>query len=147
MPGTAGKAGTRSEIMFSYGLPHMAELKQGDQLEPTYSSSLRIRDIALRTGQKRWTIGRSGERGLGISLLVARHDDDDDEGWYCRHRDCDELHWDLRFQAHMIHSESNISVCMACGSPSEIHSFRPTWYYCLKVEYLQPERNFFNQLG
>ena len=24
-------------------------------------------------------IGRSGERGTGISLLVARHDDDDDD--------------------------------------------------------------------
>ena len=57
--------------MFSYGSPHMAELKQGDQLEPTYSSSVRIRDIALKTCQKRWTIGRSGERGLGISVLVA----------------------------------------------------------------------------
>ena len=27
--------------------------------------------------QKRWTIGRSGERGSGISVLAARHDDDD----------------------------------------------------------------------
>ncbi len=25
-------------------------------------------------------IGRSGERGSGISVLVARHDDDDDTG-------------------------------------------------------------------
>ena len=32
--------------MFSYGLPHMAEQKQGDQLEPTYSNSVMIRDIA-----------------------------------------------------------------------------------------------------
>ena len=56
---------------------HKAEQKQGDQLEPTYSSSVRIRDVALRTCQKRWTIGRSGERGSGISVLVARHDDDD----------------------------------------------------------------------
>ena len=24
-------------------------------------------------------IGRSGERGLGISVLAARHDDDDDD--------------------------------------------------------------------
>ena len=29
--------------------------------------------------QRRWTIGRSGERGSGISVPVARHDDDDDE--------------------------------------------------------------------
>ena len=26
----------------------------------------------------RWTIGRSGERGSGISVLPARYDDDDD---------------------------------------------------------------------
>ena len=32
----------------------------------------------LKTYQKRWTIGRSGERGLEISVLAARHDDDDD---------------------------------------------------------------------
>ena len=57
---------------------HMAEQMQEDQLEPTYSSSVRIRDVALRTFQKRWTIRRSGERGSGISVLVARHDDDDD---------------------------------------------------------------------
>ena len=36
-------------------------------------------DVALRTCQKRWTIGRSGERGSWISVLAARHDDDDDE--------------------------------------------------------------------
>ena len=29
------------------------------------------------TYQKLWTIGRSGERGSGISVLVARHDDHD----------------------------------------------------------------------
>ena len=28
--------------------------------------------------QRRWTIGRSGERGSGISVLAARHDNDDD---------------------------------------------------------------------
>ena len=51
----------------------------GDQLAPTYSSSVRIRGVALRTYQKQWTIGRGGERGSGISVLMARHDDDDDE--------------------------------------------------------------------
>ena len=29
------------------------------------------------TNQKRWTIGRSSERRSGISVLAARHDDDD----------------------------------------------------------------------
>ena len=47
--------------MFSNGPPHMAEQKLGDQLEPIYSSSEGIRDVALRTCQKRWTMGRSGE--------------------------------------------------------------------------------------
>ena len=64
--------------MYSYGPPHMAEQKQDDQLEHTYSSSVRIRDVALKTCQRRWTIGRSGEIGSGISVLAARHDDNDD---------------------------------------------------------------------
>ena len=75
---TAGEAGTSWWIIFSYGPLHMAEKKQGDQLESTYSSSVRIRDVALRTCQKRWMIGRSGERGSGITVLEARQDDDDD---------------------------------------------------------------------
>ena len=53
----------------------MAEQKQDDQLEHTFSSYVRIRNIALKTYQRRWTIGRSGERGSEISVLVARHDD------------------------------------------------------------------------
>ena len=67
MQDSAGEAG-----MFSNGPLHMAEQKQGDQLEPIYSSSVRIRDVALRTSQKQCTIGRSGERESGISVLVAR---------------------------------------------------------------------------
>ena len=62
--------------MYSYGLPHMAEQKQDNQLEHTYSSSVRIWGVALKTCQRRWTIGRSGERGSGISMLVAWDDDD-----------------------------------------------------------------------
>ena len=38
---------------------------------------MRIRDVALKTCQKQLMIGRSGERGSGISELAARHDDDD----------------------------------------------------------------------
>ena len=53
----------------------MANQKQGDQFEPTNSSSERIRDVALRNYQKRLTIGKSGERGSGISVLAARQDD------------------------------------------------------------------------
>ena len=64
--------------MNSYGPPHMAGQKQDDQLEHTYSSYVRIRDISLKTCQRRWTIGRSGERVSGISELAARHDDNDE---------------------------------------------------------------------
>ena len=42
--------------------PDMQEETQGDQLEPTYSSSV---------------IGRSGEKRSGISVLMAWQDDDD----------------------------------------------------------------------
>ena len=75
----AGQARTNSLVMYSYGPPHMAKQKQDDQLEHTYSSYMRIWDVALKTCQKRWMIGRSGERGSGISVLAARHDDDDDD--------------------------------------------------------------------
>ena len=63
--------------MYSCGTLHMDEQKQDDQLEPTYSSYVLIRDEALKTCQKQWTIGRSGERGSGISVLMAWHDDDE----------------------------------------------------------------------
>ena len=67
-----------SSVMYSYGPLHMAKQKQDNQLEHTYSSYVRIRDVALKTCQRRWMIGRSSERGSGISVLAARHDDDDD---------------------------------------------------------------------
>ena len=65
--------------MYSYRPPHMAGKKQDDQLEHTFSSYVRIQDVALKTCQRRWKIGRSGERGSGISVLAARHDDEDDD--------------------------------------------------------------------
>ena len=68
--------------MYSYGPPHRAKQRQDDQLEHTYSSYVRIRDVALKSCQRRWIIGRSGNRGLGISVLAARHDDDDDIIYY-----------------------------------------------------------------
>ena len=49
----AGKARTNSSVMYSYGPPHMAKQKQDDQLEHTYSSYVRILDVALKTCQKR----------------------------------------------------------------------------------------------
>ena len=56
MQDTAGEAGTRSLVMFSYGPPHMAEQKQGDQLESTYigrSGEREVRDIRAY-GTTRW---------------------------------------------------------------------------------------------
>ena len=57
----------------------MAKQKQDDQLEHTYNSYVKIRDVALKTYQRRRMIGRSGEKGSGIPVLAARHDDDDDD--------------------------------------------------------------------
>ena len=65
--------------MYSYGSPHTAAQKQDDQHERTFSSYVRIQVVVLKTCRGRWTIGRSGERGSGISVLPARYDDDDDE--------------------------------------------------------------------
>ena len=57
----------------------MDEQSQDDQLEPTYSSSVPIRGVPLKTCWKKWTIGSGGERGSGISVLIARYDDDGDD--------------------------------------------------------------------
>ena len=54
----------------------MAEQKQDDQHEHTFSNYVRIRDVVQKTCQRRWTIGKSDERGSGISVLPARHDDE-----------------------------------------------------------------------
>ena len=68
--------------MYSYGSPHTAAQKQDDQHERTFSSYVRIQVVVLKTYLGRWTIGRSGERGSGISVLPARYDDDDDDDIY-----------------------------------------------------------------
>ena len=76
----AGHCWRSKDELISYVLlwnPTYGRKKQDDQLEHTYNSYVRIRDVALETWQKRWTIGRSGERGSGISVLAAWHDDDD----------------------------------------------------------------------
>ena len=65
--------------MYSFGTPHMAVQKQDDQHEHTFSNYVRIQDVVLRTCLGWWTIGRSGERESGISVLVVWHDDDDDD--------------------------------------------------------------------
>ena len=52
----------------------MAEQKQDDQHEHTFSMYVRIRNVALKTSQRRQTIEKSGKRGSGIFVLVARYD-------------------------------------------------------------------------
>ena len=54
----------------------MDEQSQVDQLEPICSCSVPIRDAALKTYHKQWTIWRGGERGSVISALIVRHDDE-----------------------------------------------------------------------
>ena len=76
MHDTAGDVSRGSIVMYSYGPLRMAEQKQGDQLETTYNSSVRIRGVALRTCRNQWTIGRGVGRGPGISVLMARQDYD-----------------------------------------------------------------------
>ena len=61
--------------MYSCGPLYMDEKRQDVQLEPTYSGSVPILDVALRTCQKQWMIGRGGERGSEISMLIVWHDD------------------------------------------------------------------------
>ena len=53
MPDTAGEARTRSKVMYFCGPPHMANQKQDGQLEHTYSSYVMIRDVTLKTCQRR----------------------------------------------------------------------------------------------
>ena len=74
-------------VMYSCGPFHMVEQKQHDQLEPTYNSSVLTQDVVLKTCQKQWMIGRGGERGSGISVLMARYDDDDDDDDYLEYSD------------------------------------------------------------
>ena len=50
-----------------------------DPLEPIYNSSVSIQDVAWKTSRKQWTVEIGGERGSGISMQTARHDDDDDD--------------------------------------------------------------------
>ena len=49
----AGHCWRSRDELISDGTPHMAEQEQDDQLEHTYSISVRIRDVALETCQRR----------------------------------------------------------------------------------------------
>ena len=56
----------------------MHEQRQDGQLEPIYNGSVMIQDVALKIYQKQWTIEKGSGRGLGISILMARHDGDEE---------------------------------------------------------------------
>ena len=112
--------------MSSYGPPHMAEQKWDNQLEHTYSSYVRLWDVVLQTCQRRWMIGRSGERGSRISVLAAWHDDDFFFGMsylsylflYCMpclscFQDIMLLSWHALFSMSFFSSLS-FSTCLAC---------------------------------
>ena len=86
MRNTAGEVRTNSEVMYSCGPLHMDAQRQDDQLEPTYSISVPIRDIALRICRKQRTIEKGGERGSAISVLMMWHDNDDDDTLFTRLR-------------------------------------------------------------
>ena len=49
----------------------MDEQRQDDQLETTYSSSVPIRDVALKIYREQWMIEKGGKKGSGISVLMA----------------------------------------------------------------------------
>ena len=53
----------------------MDEQRQDDQLEPTYNSSLLIRNVVLKTCLKPRTREKGGETGSVIFVLMARRDD------------------------------------------------------------------------
>ena len=50
---TTVEAKTNSSVIYTYGPLHMAKKKQDDKLEHTYSSYMRIRDVAQKACQKR----------------------------------------------------------------------------------------------
>ena len=79
MLNSAGEVAINSLATYSWGLLHMDEQKQDDQLEPIYNSSAPIQDVDLKTCRERWTIETGGRRGPVRSELAAWHDDDDDD--------------------------------------------------------------------
>ena len=79
MQDTAGEAG-RTHKWCTLMDPHTWPCKSRTTSTNIHSATkMRIRDAVQTTCQRRWTVGKSGERGSGISVLTARHDDDDDD--------------------------------------------------------------------
>ena len=137
--------------MYYYGPLHMDEQRQDDQLERTYSSSVRILGVALRTCQKRWMIGRGGEKGSGISMPMAQQNDNGTvKGWlkkFCL--DCKNLDdqassgrpktLDSKFMLQPIEvtpmsSTWVLQVTVECGlSPSQLWQKHPELLNCLSL--------------
>ena len=70
--------------MYSCGPPHRDKQVLGEQLEPIYNSSVFTQDTAWKTFQEQWTIEKSDKRCSGKSVLVARHDDEEEaKNWSC----------------------------------------------------------------
>ena len=61
----------------------MDKQKQDNHLKLTYSSSVPIRDVTLKTCRKQWIIERGGVKGSGISVLIVQHDDNADDETGC----------------------------------------------------------------
>ena len=79
MQDTAGRNQGRTHKRCTLMDPHTWPCKsRTTSTNITFSSYVRIRDVVLKTYLGQWTIGRSGERGSGISMLPARYDDDDE---------------------------------------------------------------------
>ena len=69
--------------------PYTKEQVLDNQLELFYHSSVQTQDVAWKTCRKRWMMDtnteiereREREREFGKSVVVARHDDDNDIYW------------------------------------------------------------------
>ena len=55
----------------------------GEERVGSFAYSFQLNSFARKTYWKQWTVGRGGERGSGISTLIARDDVDDDDDDDC----------------------------------------------------------------
>ena len=78
MQDTTGETETSSLSDILLWTPTYGRAKAGWPARTYIQQLCEDTNVTLNTCQKWWTIGRSGGRGSGISMLAARHDDDDD---------------------------------------------------------------------
>ena len=124
--------------MYSCGPLLVDEQRQDDQLEPTYSSSVPIRDVAQKTYRKQWMIGRSGERGSVISVLIAGHDDDIDvvllEHLLVKLK--------LRVDFRLYHTQPNTHMHICLPNPSTCARYDIRLYFKRNLTVLNSECSF-----